>query len=107
MAKAIEVKPGSRVNLSKIDPRQDGGLTKEEGQARLQLLTSELNELQDLHYAAGECSILVILQGMDTSGKDGTIKSVFRAIDPLGASTFAFKVPDGRGARARFSVESA
>ncbi len=93
MVKAIKVKPGSRVNLAEIDPRENGGLTREEGKARLGDLASEINELQDLLYAADECSLLVVLQGMDSSGKDGTIKSVFRAVDPLGVYTWAFKAP--------------
>ncbi|MGD9711671.1 MAG: polyphosphate kinase 2 family protein [Thermomicrobiales bacterium] len=93
MPKAIRVEPGSRVNLARIDTRENGGLTKGEGKARLGALAAELNELQDLLYAADECSVLVVLQGMDTSGKDGTIKSVFRAVDPLGVHTWSFKVP--------------
>lgn len=92
MSYAIKVEPGKKVNLSKIDTREDGGMTKDEGRVKLDYLASEINLLQDLLYAAGDRSVLVVLQGMDTSGKDGTIKSVFRAIDPLGAHVWPFKV---------------
>lgn len=93
MSYAIKVEPGSKVNLKKIETRQDGGLTKEEAKEKLDVLATQIHLLQDLLYAASDRSVLVVLQGMDTSGKDGTIKSVFRAIDPLGARSLAFKVP--------------
>ncbi len=93
MSYAIRVEPGTRVKLSRIDCSEDGGLTKAKGKAQLEALAQEINLIQDLLYAAGQHSVLVVLQGMDTSGKDGTIKSVFGAIDPLGARTWPFKTP--------------
>lgn len=93
MSHAIKVKPGSRVDLSAIPTRADGGMTKEEGKARIEKLAEEINELQDLLYAAGERSLLVVLQGMDTAGKDGTIRNVFGRTDPLGTEAWSFKVP--------------
>ena len=93
MSYAYRIKPGSKVDLSSIPTRSDGGLTKDEGKIRVREMAEEINELQDLLYAAGERSLLIVLQGMDTSGKDGTIKSVFRYIDPLGVKTWPFKVP--------------
>jgi PPK2 family polyphosphate:nucleotide phosphotransferase len=93
MPYAVRVKPGSRVDLSRIEPRQDGGMQKTEGKALAEGLSQELDELQDLMYAASTHSLLVILQGMDTSGKDGTIRSVFGCIDPLGCRTWPFKAP--------------
>jgi PPK2 family polyphosphate:nucleotide phosphotransferase len=93
MPYAVRVKPGNRVDLSRIEPRQDGGLQKTEGKALADGLARELDELQDLMYAAADHSLLVVLQGMDTSGKDGTIRSVFRYVDPLGCRTWPFKTP--------------
>ena len=93
MPYAVRVKPGTRVDLSKYDSRQDGGLDKAGARARVDELAKELDELQDLLYAAADHSLLVVLQGMDTSGKDGTIRSVFRYVDPLGCRTWPFKVP--------------
>ncbi|MBX3071024.1 MAG: hypothetical protein KF883_11035 [Thermomicrobiales bacterium] len=93
MSHAIRIKPASRVDLSSIPTSADGGMTKEEGKARMVELSGEINELQDLLYAAGEQSLLVVFQGMDTAGKDGAIKSVFRSVDPLGVKSWPFKVP--------------
>lgn len=93
MGYAIRVKPGSRVDLSKIDTRENGGLTKVEGKARLEELSVEIDDLQDLMYAASQHSFLVVLQGMDTSGKDGTIRHVLQYVDPLGCRVWPFKVP--------------
>jgi PPK2 family polyphosphate:nucleotide phosphotransferase len=93
MPYAVRVKPGNRVDLSRVEPRQDGGLQKTDGKAIVDRLAHELDELQDLMYAAADHSLLVVLQGMDTSGKDGTIRSVFRYVDPLGCRTWPFKAP--------------
>jgi len=56
-------------------------------------LAEEISALQNLLYAEHNRKVLVILQGMDTSGKDGTVKGVFGQINPLGARTVAFKAP--------------
>lgn len=66
---------------------------KEEDRARTDELAGRIAQLQDVFYAARRRKLLVILQGMDTSGKDGTIKGVFGRIDPLGIRTVAFKAP--------------
>lgn len=87
------VKPGSTVVLSDYEPRYEGDLKKDEAKAELDKLTAELDELQDLLYGAGSHSLLVILQGMDTSGKDGTIRHVFSKVSPLGSYVVPFRVP--------------
>ena len=56
-------------------------------------LTERIAALQNVFYAARARKLLIVLQGMDTSGKDGTVKGVFGAIDPLGIRSFAFKAP--------------
>jgi PPK2 family polyphosphate:nucleotide phosphotransferase len=81
------------VNLAAIDTRGDGGIDKEAGQMQLDALAKELGDLQELLFAAGSSALLIILQGMDTSGKDGTIRSVLHDMDPPGVHVWSFKVP--------------
>lgn len=92
--KHLVVKPGAKVKLDKIDPRDVDFLGKEE-KAREQLAEDivEIDRLQDRLYAEGKRSILVVLQGTDTAGKDGTIRGVFNTTGPLGVSVTAFKKP--------------
>jgi PPK2 family polyphosphate:nucleotide phosphotransferase len=59
----------------------------------VEILAGEIAALQDIFYAEHQRKLLVILQGMDSSGKDGTIRGVFDATDPLGLRTVAFKAP--------------
>lgn len=66
---------------------------KADDKARLDQLTQQIAVLQDIFYAEHQRKLLVVLQGMDTSGKDGTVKGVFGRIDPLGISSVAFKAP--------------
>jgi PPK2 family polyphosphate:nucleotide phosphotransferase len=66
---------------------------KAKDKLKLEDLTTQLAALQDIFYAEHQRKILVILQGMDTSGKDGTVKGVFGRIDPLGIRSVAFKAP--------------
>lgn len=65
------------VRLGEIDPSADGGLTQAEAEERLAALQGELRELQELLFAAETHGVLVVLQGMDASGKDVTIQHVF------------------------------
>ncbi len=60
---------------------------------QVEQLALQIADLQNLLYAEHKRKLLVILQGMDTSGKDGTVKGVFGKIDPLGIQTVAFKAP--------------
>jgi PPK2 family polyphosphate:nucleotide phosphotransferase len=61
--------------------------------ATLDALASELDELQDLLHANGSRKVLLVLQGMDTSGKDGTVRWVFGRTSPLGVRVASFKAP--------------
>lgn len=56
-------------------------------------LGQEIDELQDKFFANGSKKLLLVLQGTDTSGKDGTVRKVFHYCDPLGFKTYAFKAP--------------
>jgi PPK2 family polyphosphate:nucleotide phosphotransferase len=92
--KRYTVAPGSKVNLSKHDPNDDGGLEK--GKKAEKLLAGYLDrlfELQERLYAEHSRALLVVFQAMDTGGKDGTIKRVFRGVNPTGCQVTSFKAP--------------
>lgn len=95
---AYLVPPGKKVKLGSWDPRDtdgfDGG--KNNGTELLTEFNERLAALQQVLYAQSAHKILVVLQGMDTSGKDGTIKHVFRSINPLGVRVANFKRPTER-----------
>jgi PPK2 family polyphosphate:nucleotide phosphotransferase len=84
------------IKLSALDPEYDAGLTKDEGEERLKVLSKQLTDLQELLYAANDHSVLIVLQGRDTSGKDGTIKAVMGPLNSLGCNVASFKVPTER-----------
>lgn len=79
--------------LNGISTRAPKELNKEETKQHTQEVKTKLNELQDLLYAEAKHSILVIIQGMDASGKDGAIKNVFGGLNPQGISVKSFKAP--------------
>jgi PPK2 family polyphosphate:nucleotide phosphotransferase len=81
------------IKLTNFDPEYGAGLTKEAGEERFKALSKRLTELQELLYAAGQHSLLIVLQGRDTSGKDGTIKAVMGPLNSLGCNVASFKVP--------------
>jgi PPK2 family polyphosphate:nucleotide phosphotransferase len=84
---------GGKVSLADLNPRQDGGLTKQEAGPRLKALNQCLHDLQELLYAAQHQSVLILLQGMDTSGKGGTIEHVMSGVNPAGCRVTSFKKP--------------
>ncbi|MGZ8257849.1 MAG: polyphosphate kinase 2 family protein [Methylotenera sp.] len=67
--------------------------SKEQDALELTKLAAEINVLQDLLHAEGKRKVLLVLQGMDTSGKDGTVRHVFSECDPLGMRLASFKAP--------------
>jgi len=89
-----QIKPGGTVSLEKFDPRDHAGVDdKETTKDDTAAIVTEIDTLQDRLYAEGKRSLLVVLQGMDTSGKDGTVRGVFNATGPLGVAVTAFKRP--------------
>jgi len=92
-SKEYRVKPGSKVHLSEWDPEDTRGVDKDEAKAEQAKLDDRLNELQEMLYATGDHALLIVLQGMDTSGKDGVIKNVVGAMNPQGCDVISFKVP--------------
>ena len=91
---AMLAEPGKPFILADFPPRQDGHFTdKKEARVRLKKDAAAINELQDKLYAEHKRSLLVVLQGMDTSGKSGVIRNVFADTSPLGLGVKAFKAP--------------
>lgn len=90
-----KVKPGSNVKLEEINPDDTSGMktTKKEAETIIANLTKELDAMQDLLYAEHKHKLLVVLQAMDTAGKDGIIRHVFEGVNPQGVHVAAFKVP--------------
>jgi PPK2 family polyphosphate:nucleotide phosphotransferase len=84
---------GKKIRLKDFDPDENGGLEREEAEAQLAKLIEELVELQELLYAAAQTSVLIVLQGMDTSGKDGTIRLVMGPLNSQSCDVASFKVP--------------
>jgi PPK2 family polyphosphate:nucleotide phosphotransferase len=89
------VKPRTKIDLSDWNPNDKTNFAsgKEAGKLHLVELNNELMTLQEMLYAEHKHKILIVLQGMDTSGKDGTIKHVFRGVNPQGVRIANFKVP--------------
>lgn len=89
------IRPGSRVDLSAFDPADtahyDG--RKNDAAQELDELTGRLEVLQELMYAENRRRLLIVLQGMDTSGKDGVIRHVFEGVNPQGVRVVSFKAP--------------
>lgn len=96
MTYAFQVTGKKKIKLKHFDPAHDAGLTREEAEATTAQLCTELTELQSLLYAAGDKSVLIVLQGRDTSGKDGTIRVVMGPLNSLGCNVASFKVPTER-----------
>jgi PPK2 family polyphosphate:nucleotide phosphotransferase len=88
------VKPGTNVRLADIKSGSSGTKeTKAAAAAQMRRDDRRLADLQYVLYAEHRRSLLVCLQGMDASGKDGTVRHVFGALDPQGARAHAFKEP--------------
>lgn len=66
---------------------------KDKAKIETEKLKLKIGELQDILYAQGKYSVLVIIQGMDASGKDGAVKNVFEAVNPAGCRVIGFKKP--------------
>ncbi len=88
-----QIQPGTHVDLQDFETYYSGSLKKGDGKARLKKLAGEIADLQELLYAEGMRKVLVVLQGIDTSGKDGTIRHVFGEVNPQGTKVASFKVP--------------
>jgi PPK2 family polyphosphate:nucleotide phosphotransferase len=93
MSYTFRITGKKKIKLKHFDPDHDAGLTREEADAKTAALCDEMMELQELLYAASEQSVLIVLQGRDTSGKDGTIRVVMGPLNSLACNVASFKVP--------------
>ena len=92
--KAFRAEPDSKLKLGKIDPAFSGKLESEgDATEQLEAFRQKLVKQQTLLYAEHKHSVLVVLQGLDAAGKDGTIKHVFSAVNPQGVKVADFKQP--------------
>lgn len=89
-----KIAQGEKISLRNFDPAYRGeGLDKNTGTEELRKLGAEIGALQEMLSAARQHSVLMILQGTDTSGKDGTICHVFAQINPQGCEVHSFRQP--------------
>ena len=91
----LKLTPGEKPDLAKFDPSDTSAWSggKRKAETALTGLRKELDHLQELFYADARRGLLVILQGMDTSGKDGVIRHVFEGVNPQGVRVASFKKP--------------
>ena len=90
---ALVVKPGTKVHLGAIDPGATHGWTKARAGTRLQAGLDRLTDLQDRLWAEQKHPVLIVLQGIDASGKDGTVRHVMTAFNPAGCTVTSWKAP--------------
>ena len=89
----LRIAPGSKVRLADIDPAATHGHTKAEAEADLARGLDRLTSLQDRLWAEAKHPVLIVLQGIDASGKDGTVRHVMTAFNPMGCTVTSWKAP--------------
>jgi PPK2 family polyphosphate:nucleotide phosphotransferase len=89
------IKPGQTIKISKLDPdgESSSGVKKGESKDEIKKLTKKLDGLQEELYAEHKQKLLIILQGMDTGGKDGVIRHIFEGVNPSGVRVAHFREP--------------
>jgi PPK2 family polyphosphate:nucleotide phosphotransferase len=89
------VKPSTKISLDDLDPDETDAFpgAKDEAEEVLAGLNKKLGELQELLFAEHRHKVLIVLQGMDTAGKDGVIRRVFEGVNPQGVKVSGFKAP--------------
>jgi PPK2 family polyphosphate:nucleotide phosphotransferase len=86
--------PGKPISLHKRDPRDSSAFSDKEVTKALTIeCAAAIDRLQDRLFAEGKRALLVVLQGIDCSGKDGTVRAVFNTCGPIGVQVTPFKVP--------------
>src|SRR4051812_1097262 len=96
LANKLRVEPGKKCRLQDIDPDSCPTVkNKEDAGKRLQTNIERLSVLQYQLYAESKRSVLIVLQGIDAGGKDGTIRHVMTGLNPQSCQVTSFKVPEG------------
>ena len=95
LLRELAVKPGRKTRLSEMDPADTLGVDKRDAEQILQKDIGRLAVLQYRLYAEAKRAVLVVLQGIDAAGKDGTIRHVMTGLNPQGVTVTPFKVPEG------------
>lgn len=89
--------PGAPIKLAETPTRAKSfGQDRDKGESEFKGLRKELIRLQRRFYAEGKAKLLIVFQAMDAGGKDGTIRSVFKGVNPQGVEVTSFKVPSSR-----------
>ena len=102
-AKKFRVKEGDSIKLSKISTKAGNEFTKKaDGEMELKEDTIALQEAQNRLFASGQRSLLIILQGMDASGKDGTVRHVMNGVNPQGCRIYGFRAPTSEDVQHHF-----
>jgi len=97
------IKPHTTVRLSRLPTADTGSFKNDEAaEAVLDKHREQLAQLQEVLYASQGKALLIVLQGMDTAGKDGTIRHIFSGVNPQGCNVTSFKVPTPLEARHDF-----
>ena len=95
MLDGLRVSPGSAARIAERSTDDRLGLHKDDGAKRLEELVERIDELQYRLYAEARRSVLLVLQGLDASGKDGVVRRVFEGVNPTGVSVTSFRAPAG------------
>ena len=97
------VRPGEPFSLANVDPNESEHYrNKGDVEGELKAQRKRISGLQERLYAENERGLLIVLQAMDTGGKDGTIKHVFRGVNPQGCRVSSFKAPSAEEANHDF-----
>ena len=90
---ALRIAPGSKVRLETVDANATHGRTKARATDQLQKGLDRLTDLQDRLWAESKHPVLIVLQGIDAAGKDGTVRHVMTAFNPMGCLVTSWKAP--------------
>ena len=95
MLDSLSVAPGTAARIAERSTDDRLGLEKDEGEKRIGELVERIGELQYRLFAEARRSVLLVLQGLDASGKDGVVRRVFDGVNPTGVSVTSFRAPAG------------
>ena len=93
LREVLRVEPGAKVRLADLDPDATHGYEEKRGRAKATEDLERLATLQEMLYAERRHRVLIVLQGIDTAGKDGSVKHLSKALHPLGTRVASFGVP--------------